>query len=322
MQAEKTKKSWRRVDRSFSSPKSIQITDRDVEIIRSVNQHRFLTSDQIVYLFSGSKQLRMRLTQLWRNGLLDRPTIQVERYRAGGGSRPTVYALGNKGADLLNSVDGLRRAQIDWTGKNREVGHVFLEHALRIADFLLKLEVSVREIAGLELITFDDILANAPPETRRKRNPAGWKVSIPVGNTLVETSIYPDAIFGVRNTTATADRQEMFFFLEIDRATMPVMRSDLRQTSFHKKLLAYHHSRKLWRLDRTTAPYKFVNAKVVSVTTSPERIESFIEASKRATDVAGGTGRFLFIDFPSIDAPTNLFELTFQNGKGEDVLLI
>jgi len=321
MQAEKTR-TWKRFDRSFSPPKTIQLTDRDVDIIRAVHRHRFLTSDQIVYLFSGSKQLRMRLTQLWRNRLLDRPTIQVERYRAGGGSRPTVYALGNKGADVLNSLDGLRRAQIDWTGKNREVGHVFLEHALQVADFLLKLEMSVREIPGLELITFDEILSNSPQETRRKRNPAGWKVSIPVGNTIVETSIYPDAIFGVRNPTAPSNRQQMFFFLEIDRATMPVMRSDLRQTSFHKKLLAYHHSRKLWRLDRAKSPYKFANAKVVSVTTSQERIESFIEASRRATDVAGGTGRFLFIDFASIDAPTNLFKLVFQNGKGEEVLLM
>src|SRR3954471_4782656 len=48
---------------------------------------------------------------------LSRPGAQLETYRAGAGSSPIAYMLGNRGADLLAHKYGWRRAVVDWTAK-------------------------------------------------------------------------------------------------------------------------------------------------------------------------------------------------------------
>ena len=89
----------------------------------------------------------------------------------------------------------------------------------------------------------------------------------------------------------TADRRA-YFFVEADRATMPVDRSDLTQSSFRRKLLAYlavqkerQHSERLG----------FANLRVLTITTSKERIASMLATLDDIT--AGlGSGMFLFTD--------------------------
>ena len=50
-----------------------------------------------------------------------------------------------------------------------------------------------------------------------------------------ERAIVPDLVFGL----ALADGSRRYFMVEIDRGTMPIVRSDLMQTSFEQKMRAY-----------------------------------------------------------------------------------
>jgi hypothetical protein len=61
------------------------------------------------------------------------------------------------------------------------------------------------------------------------REPFQWKVNI--GK---KCSVIPDHVFGLE-----FNNQRCWYFLEADRATMPVTRGNLDQTSFYRKLLAY-----------------------------------------------------------------------------------
>src|ERR1700733_2970564 len=82
---------------------SFALTERDIEIIKLVARHRFMRSTHILDLLDGlSRQGALRLLErLFHGGYLTRPPAQVEWYRAGGGSRPLVYSVGNAGINLL-----------------------------------------------------------------------------------------------------------------------------------------------------------------------------------------------------------------------------
>ena len=50
----------------------------------------------------------------------------------------------------------------------------------------------------------------------------------------------PDAIFGLHYLHKPEGANRAYFFLEVDRGTMPVVRRSLKETSIYRKLLAYH----------------------------------------------------------------------------------
>src|SRR5665213_3641350 len=118
------------------------VTERDIEIIKLVAHHRFMRSTHILDLLHGSSRqgaLR-RLERLFHRGYLARPPAQLEWYRAGGGSSPMVYSVGNEGIDLIAERFEFRRAAVDWTAKARTTKRGEIEHALEVTDFMVALE--------------------------------------------------------------------------------------------------------------------------------------------------------------------------------------
>ena len=101
----------RRFVREIPSP--FQLTERDITMVRLVARHRFLRSTHISELCQAPhKKVCARLTSLFHDGYLDRPRAQFDHYREGGGSSPIVYALGNRGAQLLIERDGPEIADV------------------------------------------------------------------------------------------------------------------------------------------------------------------------------------------------------------------
>src|SRR5450631_7702 len=130
------------------TPRPIKLTDGDAEIIRHVAKHRFLRSPDIARLTGRPlEKVRERANELYHSGHLDRPRIQfdlpVEK-----GSAPHIFAIGNKGADLLTALDSVPRAKVDWTDKNHTVGAVFFLRTLMIADLMIGFEIAARATDG------------------------------------------------------------------------------------------------------------------------------------------------------------------------------
>ena len=101
------------------------LQERDRELVRVVAQHRVISSDDLQLLVAGSEQMVLRrLQKLFHNGYLDRPRVQRLR-----GNAPMVYALGQKGAELLAHEAG-SKATGDWSEKNRQIGAAYLEHEI------------------------------------------------------------------------------------------------------------------------------------------------------------------------------------------------
>lgn len=264
------------------------LTPRDHEILRAVHRHRLLRSTHLAVLSGGSPQVTLRRLQLlFHHGYLDRPPMQLDWYARG--SEPLVYALGNRGAEVLETEGGVRRGGIRWDTKNRNVSRVFLHHTLAVAEVMVAFEVACRAHEGVRLIPPEEVLAGAPEATRRLRLPFRWQVEVGWGGKPHRLGLEPDRVFGLHFEGAPENRRRAFFFLEADRGTMPIMRKGLAQTSFLRKLLAYQEA---WRRGLHREYLGIPNFRVLTVTTSRERVEHLVKACHSLT--GGGSRLFLF----------------------------
>lgn len=200
----------------------LRLTDRDGEILKCLQRHRFLRSDHIVSLCTGSRQqVLRRLQRLYHHGYLERPRCQIDYYQSG--SRRIAYGIGNKGAAWLKRELSLPFHKLDWKRKG-QVGRLFLEHALMVSDFMVALELACRDRTGVRLLSPDNL------EIPKMREPFQWQVDIGQHRKI---SIIPDRVFGLE-----INGQQSWYLLEADRGTMPITRGRLDQTSFQRKLLA------------------------------------------------------------------------------------
>lgn len=294
--------------------RGIVLTPRDLEILRAVYRHRLLRSTHLVALAGGSPQATLRRLQLlFHHGYLDRPPMQLDWYVRG--SEPIVYGLGNRGAEILETEDQVTRRGVRWDTKNRNLSRVFLHHTLAVAEVTVAFEVACRKREGVQFIGPEEVLAGAPPETRRLRLPFRWQVEVRHEGRPYGLGVEPDRVFGLHFEGVPEHRRRAFFFLEADRGTMPIARKGLAQTSFARKLLAY---RETWRQGLHRTHIGIPNFRVLTVTTSRERMEHLVEACRSLP--GGGARLFIFTDRERLGRG-DILTHEWVDGRGEKVSL-
>ena len=132
------------------------------------------------------------------------------------------------------------------------------------------------------------------------------------GSEKIITSVVADGAFALSFSDETAAH----FLVEIDRGTMPVMRKGSTRTSIKRKFEIYLEA---WRAGVFEQQFGVRQMRVLFITTSKERIETMLEAQKALTD-GKGTGLFLFVDRPTLEASSSL-QAGWVSGKGEVVHL-
>lgn len=280
----------------------MELTSRDRDILKQVHRHRFLRSSHLVSLLGGSGQhVLRRLQLLYHHGYLERPRAQLDYFYRGGGSRSLVYGLGNKGTAILKQALALPFHRLKWSAKNRDTGRLFLEHTLLIADLMVSLELACRRHGGVKLLTGDAL--PVPDSARRQREPFQWRVNI---SSRLKCGVIPDQVFALE--FSGGGRQ--FYFLEADRATMPVVRQNLAQSSFYRKLLAYEAT---WTQNLHRSRLGFNRFRVITVTSSPERVQTLLEATRQ---LERGQGLFLFTDRDAFLNCPEALSAPWRNGKG------
>ena len=268
----------------------IRLTKRDNEIIRLVHRHRFLRSHQIIALVDGSpQQLSRRLQLLFHHGYLERPRAQLQYYERSG-SQTIAYGLGNKSGSLLQ-LNPASQGE-----KNRAIGRMYLEHALLVSEVMVSLELACRH-HGVRLLHEDEL--NLPATA-----PLQWRVKIQDGTKL---GVIPDRVFALESADQNGQVQRIYYFLEADRGTMPVVRDKLTQTSFYRKLLAYEAT---WASKVHQRHLGIPRFRVLTVTTSAARVKSLLDACSR---LQRGHGLFLFADKSVLEK--DLFSPVWQGGK-------
>jgi len=278
----------------------IQFTNRDREIIRLVHRHRFLRSHQIVALLSASpQQVLRRLKSLYHHGYLTRPRVQLEYYQRGG-TRPIVYGLSNKGGMLLEREFGIT---VSGNENDDGVGRIFLEHAILVSDVMVSIELACRKSGDVRLLYEGQIALQS------KQTQFQWLVK--VHGHGVTLGVVPDRVFALEYPDHGGQMQRVYFFLEADRGTMPVVRSGLKQTSFYRKLLAYEATWTQKVHQRKLGIHRF---RVLTVTTNAMRVTSLLEACSR---LKRGHGLFLFADRTVLEKDP--FSPVWQCGKSAKI---
>lgn len=232
-----TDKPQRRLPRFKRDPDStgaFQVTQRDIEILRHVAEHRFIRSELIIKLVGGSKQqLVRRLNLLYHHGYLDRPGCQLDYYHEGG-SKSLVYGLASRGAGRLRRDLDMPFERMDWTTRNKGVGRLFLEHTLMVSDFMTALELDCRQRPDVRLLFAHEL--PQPKGRENHREPFRWTVDLP-GKRRV--GVVPDKVFALELAHPEGRIERTHYFLEADRGTMPIERHDLRQSCVLRKLKSY-----------------------------------------------------------------------------------
>ncbi len=283
-----------RFKRSSEIP-PLWLTSRDVEILKCFLRHRFLRSDHIVALSTGSKQqVLRRLQRLFHHGYLERPTCQIDYYHSG--SRRIAYGLDNKGAAWLKRELSLPHYKLDWKQKS-QVGRLFLEHALFVSDIMVAVELGCRNRKNIRLLSADDL------HIPNMHEPFQWQVEI---SHRQKIGVIPDRVFGLE-----FNGKQSWYFVEADRGTMPITRGNLGQTSFQRKLLAYEAT---WSQNIHGARFGWQRFRVLTVTSSSQRVQGIKEACQF---LKHGHGLFLFLDAASLAKHDDILTIPWHTCRTE-----
>lgn len=285
-----------RFKRSPEAVGGLQLQDRDIEIIRSVYSYRFLNSEQIQALVTGSKQVTLRrLQKLFHHGYLDRPISQIVLSNPLIKPQKIVYGLGDKGADLLAQKFGMDRGKILWKERNKQVRERYISHTLMISNFRACLSLALKSIPRTNLLFW----------MRENSQQVQDYVYFREGHRQRRLPINPDGFFAIENPKAQTN-----FFLEADRSTMSNPR-------FLNKMRAY------WLWWKQKAPKKKLgidNFRVLTLTISKQRKDNLIRVTQEADDRQKGSSMFWFATEQdiSLDDPKALLQPIWRTAATKD----
>jgi hypothetical protein len=226
--------------------KRIRLTERDLEVFRLLTRYRFLRSTHLHALAGGRSDKRFveRLGDLYHEGgYIDRPKQQWQAINAR--YMPAVYELGKAGRSVLVEYSAAQQSGAAPAGRHGRRPSRHYHHELMICDILSSIEIGARADPSLRFISWSEILASPkmPETTRNAARPMAARVPIAhagfgTGSHRIDRPLVPDALFGLEYT-ARGTKQYRFFALEADRNTEPIVRGNLRQSSYLRKILQY-----------------------------------------------------------------------------------
>jgi hypothetical protein len=290
---QRTAKKFPKFKRARGEKPALFLQPRDVEIVKLVYDHRFLDSDQIRALSDGSGQgISRRLQKLFHHGYLDRPPQQ---FTYASGNKKIIYALGNKGADILATAYGIDRARIDWRNKNYEAKLRYLDHTMMISNFRVCLTLALKEISGTDVIFWKQRQAGDLKDHVIVSDQSGHRIRLPIN---------PDSFFGIFDSRIKNKEPHMYFFLEADRSTMTNAR-------FLRKMRAYwlyYHQKKHIK------NYNIKGFRVLTLTKSNQRADNLRQVTKQADERRQGSLMFWFTSEKSyeLEDPGSILKAIWQ----------
>jgi hypothetical protein len=289
----------------------MQLTERDIEILRQVYKHRFLRSSHAVRLLDASEgKILRRLQLLFHHGYLHRPAVRRQFYGWGGGE-PLVYTLAPKGADVLKHFAAVQPKRAEWLSQRPTERNESVEHGLMVTELIVRLQASCRQNSRVRFMDADEITRELLDELPQDRRVFRWRVNVTHQGFEHNIEVVPDQVFGLHYLDRPRGENKVYFFLEADRGTMPVVRSTLNQSSILKKLLGYYET---WQQELLLRRFGIDRFRVVTVTTSFERMLSMVEANRQVNG-GKGSGLFLFAARDHLERFQNLLAAPFASGR-------
>lgn len=277
------------------SGKRVELTPRDIEIFRLLARYRYLRSTFLRAFVGGASETRFkeRLGHLYHEGgYLNRPREQWQAVNAR--YQPAVYELEEKGEAILHGAGWKDHTIPGISRQSRAGSNRHFAHGLMICEAHASIELGVRASRGARFITWPEILAKAPEETRRAPTPLALPVHVsytPARSGTVQRvqfDLLPDGLFGLEYTRDDGGKTYRFFALEAERMNR-VDSKNLTQTSWLKKVLAYRDV-----VARGTHRARLGIPNLLVLAVSPT--QAHVDAMKKVVfEVTHGRGSALFL---------------------------
>jgi len=259
-------------------PPPMQLTERDIRVLRLVADFRYMTRDQVEKLeFSPTtiSYCKRRLSLLFHNGYLERRFLPL---REAFGAARAYYVLDQRGADVLVKVLELTRHELDWRPRDGRREPLYMEHTLRINDVRALLLVTAKD-AALELAWTDERELKRRARDHRVPDPlrAGEKITI-----------IPDGYFTLGGRWS--------FALELDRGTV-------EEVPFKRKVRGYGEWKTTGAYARSFGTHSL---RVLFVVADARRDPRRLERIRRWTEDAKGGTMFWFAHLDELTPATML----------------
>jgi hypothetical protein len=187
---------------------------------------------------------------------------------------------------------------------------MYMQHTLLVAEVMIALVRSCKRPGAPRLLLEQELAPSQHPSVAFR-----WAVTVREGIESRRVGVVPDQVFALEKS----DGERILFFVEVDRATMPLTRRSLMQTSIWRKLLGYQAT---WSQGIHNERFGCERFRVLFVTEGPERAHHVVEL---AAKMKRGQGLVLVTNadslrgrvFPNSDGDTfSLSWLTATGGKG------
>jgi hypothetical protein len=216
--------------------KSVQLRERDFDIILMLIRERIMTTSQIASLFFGHKsRATARLHQLWNAGYLERELLPP----ASGDirSRVAVFSPNSKGVSAVTKAFNISRKDLGWKAKSIKITHWTKQHEIEVNQVKIAMILAIAQRFDFWTST-KGVKAGLKQHQKPNLFKIGEKMSFEKGIDYYDKVQDPDS--RVRHIPIAPDRfmclsfddQEVYGFWEIDRGTM-------NEKRFAKKLQAY-----------------------------------------------------------------------------------
>jgi hypothetical protein len=286
----------------MSKKHAFSMQPRDCEILEIIGLCGALTSEQIglyvwetVGVFTDTKKVnpdgshppkitvqsncQRRIKLLYEAGFVQR----VERFQTlKEGKKSYFYTLTSNGAEALASV----RGDIFWRKTDSRLRPNYVEHLIMTNDARLAIlrQAKKDSPSGLQIIKWRDELMLAQDHRDLK---------IPVGVNPDKSIVYASLIPDAHAVLCTRDGHEHRYLLEADNKTETVISNNPTYRTWAYKINLYMRfifPLKGEKESLYTKLYKAPDVKVLTVTTSQERLENLLRVSERV----GAQKRFWF----------------------------
>ncbi|MCD5401620.1 replication-relaxation family protein, partial [candidate division NPL-UPA2 bacterium] len=253
----------------------------------SLKGYRFLTCQHLSLLyFPDESSCRKRMRQLHKAGLIQKCFTPVIHE---GEKRKVVYTLAGKGVRELARASGANLK--DLVG-GRKFSAFFLEHELRISNFMCSLEAALKQ-KGTRLLFW-------------KSQKGLRSLHLRVANPWVKGEkirVVPDGLFSI-----VGERRPEHFFLEADRGTMAL-------PAIAEKMLGYIQ---FYRSGAYQQILKLPHFRVLVVTTTQQRRQKMMEELRQ---IGYCPNMFLFGLWHEI-SPERILTPIWLKCRGEKVSLL
>lgn len=292
-----------------TSTRSVALTERDHELLRSVYDYRYLSIGQLKRLHFPSEQTANRRVRLLAGAgyITDFKPV---------GSDERLVTLAEKGAEFVAGQLALPMSEIDWQAKREKPkDYYFLKHFICLNDFRIAVTAACAAGRDVELLGF------IPEYQGEKTKQGGVRkylrdVAADTQSAKGQITHTPDAVFALRKNGTAA-----LFFVEVDRGTEVLSDGEqgfLKTIRFYLNYLVGEGYQR-YKVD-FQVEQDFRGFRVLVVTTTKRRLVNMRKLAESFAFEPEHTKRFIWLSqMDGIDS-SNILSITWASLAPNDEL--